>query len=78
VQRKARKEVEQIEQRIQQAEKDKEVLEQQIAQAFTDGELQKGNDLSRRLERAIADLEGLYEVWMEAEQKWQQQNGESD
>ncbi|HPY78382.1 MAG TPA: ATP-binding cassette domain-containing protein, partial [Anaerohalosphaeraceae bacterium] len=54
VQRKARKEVEQIEQRIQQAEKDKEVLEQQIAQAFTDGELQKGNDLSRRLQQIIA------------------------
>ena len=78
VQRKARKEVEQIEQRIQQAEKDKEVLEQQIAQAFTDGELQKGNDLSRRLQRIIADLESLYEAWMLAEQKWQQQNGESD
>jgi len=78
VQRKARKEVEQIEQRIQQAEKDKEVLEQQIAQAFTDGELQKGNDLSRRLQQIIADLESLYEAWMLAEQKWQQQNGESD
>jgi ATP-binding cassette, subfamily F, member 3 len=76
--RKARKEVEQIEQQIQQAEKAKESIEQQIAQAFTDGNLEKGNKLSRQLQQTILDLENLYENWMLAEQKFQQQNDSSE
>jgi ATP-binding cassette subfamily F protein 3 len=67
--RKAQKELEQIEQQIQKAEQAKETLEEQVAQAFTDGENEKGNELSRQLQQVISDLEGLYENWMEAEQK---------
>lgn len=52
-----------IEARITALEKEKVEIEQAVARAFDRGEHQKGRDLSRRQERVLKLLDGLYEEW---------------
>ena len=64
--RKARKALQQIEKKLNNAEQQKTELEQQTAQAFSEGNHDKGNKLSQQLNELITKIDDLLEQWTRA------------
>jgi predicted nucleic acid-binding Zn-ribbon protein len=63
--RKPEKEAIGLEQRIQEAEQKKLALERRITRAFEHHDYQEGRRAARQLERLEAQIDDLYERWIE-------------
>ncbi|MBN1764657.1 MAG: ABC-F family ATP-binding cassette domain-containing protein [Sedimentisphaerales bacterium] len=66
--RKEQRRIEKIERQIAETEQEKQMLEEQVAEAFTRGDNEQGQMLSQDLRQVIAQLEELYQVWLEREE----------
>ena len=61
-----RQEQEDLERRIQEAEARKLSLEDEMTQAFANRQMRQGRRAQRQLERLTAELQGMYDRWVES------------